>query len=71
MPSLKISYTFEPAVAGDWTKGFKLKFLEGIKESIYTITYKTGFDPLNVEGDDCESYSQINNQRGEAKGWSA
>lgn len=44
-------YTLEYNVDGDWTKGFKLNFLEDIKDSIYTITYKTQFDPFQVSED--------------------
>lgn len=41
-------YKVEAKEDGDWIKGFKISFLEDVKDSIYTITYKTKFDPWQV-----------------------
>ncbi|PRR79050.1 Collagen binding domain protein [Clostridium liquoris] len=43
-----VDYKFQANVDGDWTKGFKISFLDDVKDSIYTITYKTKFDPWQV-----------------------
>ncbi|WP_411167570.1 collagen binding domain-containing protein [Clostridium sp. MB05] len=46
-----INYKLELIEANDLTKGFKVIFLEDVKDALYTITYRTNFDPeihLNI-----------------------